>query len=226
MHLSSRLCAIARLISPGSRVADVGTDHGYLPVWLIAEGICPFVVATEVAFGPLEAAKRSAARAGIMSGLEFRLADGLDAVLPQEVDTVVIAGMGGETTLGIIRRTPWLKTGAHRMLLQPQSKVPELMDFLASAGYRIEDQHLTEEAGRIYTIFEVAAGAMAPPVGGLRYVSRSLLERGDSLLGPYLAEITDKLRRAICGLTQAEGEAEKRAEFARALADLEQWRGA
>ena len=225
MHLLPRLYAIARLIPLGSRVADVGTDHGYLPVWLIAEGICPFVVATDVASGPLETAKRSAARMGLVPGPDFRLADGLDAISPQEVDTVVMAGMGGETIQGMIGRAPWLRAGAHRMVLQPQSKIPELVDFLANAGYRIEDQHLVEEAGRIYTIFEVTPGVMEPPAGGLRYVTRSLLERGDPLLGPYLAGIADKLRRAIQGLEQAENGAEKRMEFARALAELEQWRG-
>ncbi|MCL2563507.1 MAG: class I SAM-dependent methyltransferase [Oscillospiraceae bacterium] len=223
MQLSPRLAAVARLILPGSRVADVGTDHGHLPVWLITEGGCPFVVATDVAPGPLDAARRSAARAGGLSGVEFRLADGLGAVSPDEVDTVVIAGMGGETTLGIIERAPWLKLGAHRMILQPQSKVPELLDGLAAAGYRVDDQHLAAETGRMYTMFEVTAGVVEPPVGGLRYVNRALLERGDPLLGAYLDMLTARLGRMLRGLEQAGTEPERRAELARAIADFERW---
>jgi len=159
--LSPRLHTIARLIPPESRVADVGTDHGHLPIWLLTKGICPFVVASDVAHGPLEAAKRNAAQAGITSGLEFRLADGLGAVSPEEVDTVVIAGMGGETMCGVIQRAPWLKSGTYRLLLQPQSKIPELIEFLSVEGYQIESRHLVEDAGRMYTIFEVTAWDIA-----------------------------------------------------------------
>ena len=223
MQLSPRLAAIARLIPRGSRVADVGTDHGYLPTWLILQGICPLVIATDVASAPLGVAKRTAARAGVSAGLDFRLADGLDAVSAGEVDTVVIVGMGGETIRGIIERAPWLKTGAVRMILQPQSKVPELLDFLAVSGYRVLDQHLVAEAGKVYTIFEVTVGDMDAPVGGLRYVCLALLEHGDPLLSEYLTEIAEKLRRAIQGLEQAADGEEKRAEFAPALADLERW---
>ena len=157
MHISPRLCAIGRLISPGSRVADVGTDHGYLPVWLTQQGRCPFVIATDVATGPLDAARRSADQAGITSGIDFRLADGLDAVRPDEVDTIIIAGMGGETMAGILYRAPWLKSEPYRILLQPQSKVPELIDFLSEEGYCLLDQHVAIEGRRHYIIFEVTA---------------------------------------------------------------------
>ncbi|MCL2827597.1 MAG: class I SAM-dependent methyltransferase [Oscillospiraceae bacterium] len=227
MTLSPRLAAMARLIPAGSRVADVGTDHGYLPVWLRQTGRCPFVIATDIRPGPLDAARQSAERHGIKSGIDFRLADGLGGVLPQEVDTVVIAGMGGETIGGILARTPWLKTGEYRIILQPQSKSPELMDALALGGYRVSDQHLAEDAGEIYTIYEAAAGDMAPPVGGARYIHPALLERGDALLELYLAGLCGKLRRAIEGLERSRRpeDQDKRSEFQLTLQELEQWRG-
>jgi len=183
------------------------------------------VIATDVAAQPLEAARRSAVRAGVTSGISFRLADGLDAVEPDEVDTVVIAGMGGETILGILLGAPWLTDGGHRLFLQPQSKMPELMDFLARNGYQVQDQHLTEDSGRLYTILEVTAGHMESPQGGKCYVSRKLVERGDPLLETYLAERITKLRRVTAGLKQA-GNEEKLAEAMAALHDLEKWRGA
>jgi len=157
MHLSARLAAVASLIPPGSRLVDVGTDHARLPVFLLAEGICPFVIATDISPGPLEAARRGARRAGITSGLDLRLGDGLEAVFSDEVDTVVIAGMGGETIAGILRRAPWLKSEPYRIILQPQSKIPELIDSLSEEGYCILGQHTVEDAGRTYTIFEVTA---------------------------------------------------------------------
>ena len=228
MTLSPRLAAIARLIPAGSRVADVGTDHGYLPVWLRQTGRSPFIIATDIRPGPLDAARQSAMRHGIESGIDFRLADGLAEVLPHEVDTVVIAGMGGETIAGILNRTPWLKAGEHRIILQPQSKIPELMDALALGGYRVSDQHLVEDTGEIYTVYEVTVGAMAPSIGGARYIHPVLLARGDDLLEPYLAGLCGKLRRAVEGLekSQRPEDQDKRSEFQLILQELEKWRGA
>jgi len=225
MTLSPRLAAIARLIPPGSRVCDVGTDHGRLPVWLAERQICPFIIATDLNPGPLESAKQTALQAGLHRGIAFRLANGLGAVAPQEVDTVVIAGMGGETILGILADAPWLRAPGYRLILQPQSKVPELIDALARRGYRVQNQHLVEDAGKLYTIFEAAAGETPPPTGGARYIHHSLLARRDPLLKVYLTQLCTKLSRAIHGLEQAENSAEKRAEFTAALADLAQWRG-
>ena len=111
------------------------------------------------------------------------------------------------------------------MFLQPQSKIPELLDGLANGGYRIIDQYLVAEAGKIYTIFEAAPGEMESPMGGHRYISRPLLERGDPLLGPYLAELCDRFNRVVQSLGQTEEAAEKRSDFAGILADFERWRG-
>ena len=224
MSVSARLEAIGRLIPANSRVADVGTDHAYLPVWLIERKISPFVIATDLHAGPLEAAKGSAKRAGIERGISFRLADGLEAVSPHEIDTVVIAGMGGETISGILRRTPWLTEGAYRLILQPQSKIPQLMDDLAEQGFRVLDQHLVKDGGRIYPIYEAEPGYMEAAAGGGRYIHPALLERGDPLLGAYLTTLCQKLNRALGGLERAgEDMAEKRVEFALALTDLEGW---
>jgi len=226
MTLSPRLGAIARLIPSGSRVADVGTDHGYLPIWLRTEGRSPFVIATDLRPGPLEAARKNAGRYGIETGIDFRLADGLDGILPQEVDTVVIAGMGGETIAGILERAPWLKAEGYRIILQPQSKVPELMDALAWVGYGVIDQHLVEDAGEIYTIYEVEVGGMERLSGGMRYIHPTLLARGDVPLEAYLSGLCEKLRWAINGLEQSQKaeDGAKRKAFAQTLSDLEQWK--
>jgi len=99
------------------------------------------------------------------------------------------------------------------------------MAVLARDGYCVENQHLIEDAGKLYTVLEVTVGQMVPPIGGAQYVHESLLTRGDPLLERYLAEICSKLSRALRGLEQADGNAEKRMDFARTLADLNRWRG-
>jgi len=224
MELSPRLALIASLIEPGSRVCDVGTDHGHLPVYLLEQGICPFAIATDLNSDPLESSRRTASVAGVV-GISFRLADGLGAVAPHEIDTVVMAGMGGETIMGILAGANWLNEGSYRLILQPQSKLPELMTALAQGGYCIQNQHLAEDAGKLYTVLEVTAGQMKVPAGGAQYVHESLRKRGDPLLEAYLDGICKKLSRALEGLKQAEGEAEKCAVYTQTLADLNHWRG-
>jgi len=223
MELSPRLALIAHLIPPGSRVCDVGTDHGRLPVYLLEQKICSFAIATDLNADPLACAHKTAEQAGVTE-IAFRLADGLDAVEPHEIDTVVIAGMGGETIAGILADAPWLRAPGYRLILQPQSKLPELMDALARGGYRVQNQHLVEDTGKLYTVFEVSAGQMTGPVGGAQYVHESLLGRRDSLLELYLRTLCDKFTRALAGLKQAQGEEEKRVLYTQTLVDLNRWR--
>ena len=230
MTLPPRLQAIANLIPPGSRVADVGTDHGLLPLYLLSEKRAAFVVATDIALGPLQAAKENTRRLGVTKGLDFRLADGLNAVSPDEVDVIVIAGMGGETMCNILSTAPWITDAPYRILLQPQSKLPELLDFLAHAGYEVWDQHLAAETGRIFTILEVytekmrPAGAQPPPKGGFRYVCPQILKRGDALLGAYLDGLIRKLSRTLEGMGNAVAPSSKQDALQQTLSDIEKWR--
>ena len=104
--LQPRLRLLAEMTPPGGRLADIGTDHGYLPVWLLQEGRIPSAIASDVGAEPLEHARRTAEEYETQ-GLDFRLCDGLSGIEPAETDTVVIAGMGGETIRDILRAAPW-----------------------------------------------------------------------------------------------------------------------
>lgn len=189
MKLSPRLQKIADLIETGARLADVGTDHAHLPIYLLEQGIASSVIATDLHAGPLMAAKKNAAG---MIGIDFRLADGLSAVCPHEVDTIVVAGMGGETIAHVLKEAPWTKEKGYRLILQVQSKVLELMTFLADNGYQIQAQHLVKDAGRIYPIYEVQGGQMPPMEAENTYIHASVLERKDPLLKEYLAKQIEK----------------------------------
>ena len=133
--LSERLLAIAQWIPPGSRVADIGTDHGYLPIWLLQHGCAAFIAACDVREGPLEHARRSAAQYGLQEKLSFRLGSGLSCVAPDEIDTIVIAGMGGETILSILEASPWTNDARYTLLLQPMTKAEVLRPWLSEQGY-------------------------------------------------------------------------------------------
>lgn len=161
MELTPRLQAIADQIPQGSRVADVGTDHGYLPVWLLLNGRINHAIAADLREGPLNRAKETAQRFGTAERMSFRLCDGLSAISPEEADTVVIAGMGGETIASILRAAPWTKEGVY-LLLQPMTGFAELRQWLQNNGYAIIHEHITREGRRLYSIWTVRGGEMCP----------------------------------------------------------------
>ncbi|MBR0353894.1 MAG: SAM-dependent methyltransferase [Oscillospiraceae bacterium] len=150
--MDARLEAIYRLIPPGKGVIDVGTDHAYLPVRLALDGYAGRILASDLREGPLATARRTAAQAGVSAGIGFVLADGLAGCDPDAVDTIVIAGMGGDTICGILDRAEWCMSPAYRLILQPMTKAEVLRYWLSNNGFAIEDEVLEEDAGTIYQI--------------------------------------------------------------------------
>ena len=197
MQLSKRLQHIADFVQPGERVIDVGTDHAYIPIWLLRNHIVECAIGTDIRSGPLERAKLDAERFGVSSQLRLLKCDGLSQCVPDEVDTVIIAGMGGETIIGILSDAPW--TVQKRLILQPQTKQSELRGFLSDHGYRIADAVLTDDTGRIYLIWLVTAGIMPP----FRGVDSALINRRDPLLRPYLDDQIKRLRKRLHGVEAA-----------------------
>lgn len=201
MTLSNRLQAIAAFIAPGSRVADVGTDHGYLPLWLAEHGMCTSIIASDVRPGPLKTAIRNAALAGLGEAIDFRLCAGLEAYAPDEADTVVIAGMGGETIMSILSAAPW--AGKKTLILQPQTKQPRLRIWLNENGYVVEDAALVYDTGRIYVIWKCTAGEKQELAAYERYVDAALVQKRDPLLPVYIDGIMKKLLHKRQGLSRA-----------------------
>jgi len=202
-HLSPRLQSIANEVLRGMVVADVGTDHAYLPVWLLCEGIIPSAIAADLREGPLERAKLTAVRYGASDRISLRLCDGLSAVSPEEVDCIAIAGMGGETIATILAEAPWTKEGSHLLLLQPMSSQEDLRKFLTEQGYIIEREILSREGDTIYLTLRVSAGEAASYSLAEQWVGRQ--ERGVSspLRLPYLDQTIHRLSRALTGLRAA-----------------------
>lgn len=164
-------------------MADIGTDHGLLPVWLLEHGVAAQVIAADLRAGPLEAARRTARRYGLSDRISFRLCDGLSGISPDETDTIVIAGMGGETIVGILSAAPWTKTQGVKLLLQPQSAFPELRSWLTAQGYQIQREQIVCEGNRLYVIMDVNAGADRELSTGELWVGR---QSDDPLRGAYL----------------------------------------
>jgi len=154
IKLPNRLKTIADQIKNGAAVADIGTDHGYLPVYLAQSGLASRIIASDMSAGSLKSAKRSAEKYDVTEMIEFINAPGLTGIDETTVDTIVIAGVGGETIIEILEETPWTKNGKS-LILQPQTKKEKLFAYLQENGYTVSEVTTTHDRGREYVVISV-----------------------------------------------------------------------
>lgn len=194
MELTPRLQAIADQVPPGARLADIGTDHAYLPVWLLLREKISNAIAADLRIGPLSRAQETAEQFGIKSGISFRLCDGLSDIRPDEADVIVIAGMGGETIVSILQAAPWSREKT--LLLQPMTGCPDLRLWLQQNGYCIEKERTVCEGKRLYTIWTVMGGAMPPYTPAELWAGR---DGSDPLRDRYLSMVAGKVEKMLRG---------------------------
>ena len=146
------------MVKPGASVIDVGTDHAMVPVWLIQTGVASRALATDIRSGPLQHAASLIEETGTAEHIRLLQTDGLAGVGRSDGDTVILAGMGGETMVSILSAAPWTKEGIS-LILEPQSKKADLRRFLIKNGYQITAERLVKDTGRIYPILCAQGGA-------------------------------------------------------------------
>ena len=158
MELSKRLQAVADLVGDGLTVADVGTDHGYIPIYLIESGKCEYAFAMDVNQGPLLRAKEHIAERGLEMQIETRLSDGVKHLNDGECDAVVIAGMGGALTIKIMEEGKQIFKNLTEFVLQPQSELHKVRAYLLEQGYSIVAEDMVQEDGKFYPMMKVING--------------------------------------------------------------------
>ena len=225
LPISKRLLCCASMVQPGSRVADIGTDHGYLGIYLLQSGAARHVIACDPRKDPLENARRNAKLFGVDGEMEFRLSDGLEKILPDEVDTVVMAGMGGDLIQKILSQCPWRKREGLQFILQPQSAGNVLRRWLCEDGFEIQREEPVQDGHFLYTVMDIRQGEPAPLTPGTEYASPALLASGSPLVGNYLARVENALQETVRGLTNAEKQRPERlAYFGQALLEIQEMR--
>ena len=152
--LSPRLQTCCSLVRNGDRVADIGCDHGYLGIYLLKNGIAQSVIASDINNGPLESARHNSEKFGVGDRISFYLSDGVRNI-PREFDTLVCAGMGGETMESILEAAPWLKSTQYRLILQCQSKIGSLRRYLTDNGWKILQEQIVKDGKFLYPVMEV-----------------------------------------------------------------------
>ena len=153
LDLSLRLKTIASLVPFGARVCDVGTDHGYLSIHLKQSGIAKKVIASDLRPAPLASAKKNMENLNV-TGIDLRLGSGLETVQKDEVDTVIIAGMGGEVISAILSECDWIKSEKYTLILQPTTSAEALRKFLYETGFETLEELPLAENGKLYTIMK------------------------------------------------------------------------
>ena len=153
IKLTPRLSAAASLVRGGGIIADIGTDHGYLPIYLLQSGKVTGAIAADIGKMPLKNAENSILNYGLQSEITLRLSDGLREFSENEVNEIVFAGMGGTLIAEKLSEAPWIKNEKYHFVFQPQSRAEELRQFLFENGFQIEKEIATHEGRRVYIAF-------------------------------------------------------------------------
>lgn len=220
--ISKRLLACAAFVHPDARVADIGTDHGYLGIYLLRQGTASYVAASDLREKPLQKAQENAVRFGTADQMAFYCSDGLQAIDPETVDTIVCAGMGGDCIRLILEAAPWLRDEAYRLILQPQSSGQDLRGWLAKTGFSILRETLVEDGGFLYTVLEAQySGERYELTPGQQYVTPQLQKSGSQLLAQYRERLISSMEKTITGLKKGGGNAEKLAYYCCAKDEIE-----
>ena len=156
ISLTQRLSAAASLVKGGGIVADIGTDHGYLPIYLIQSGKIDRAIAADIGKMPLENARKSVAQYELLDKIELRLSDGLNSFKENEVNEIVFAGMGGTLIAEKLMEIPWIKNESLHFVFQPQSRAEDLREFLFANGFEIGEEIATHEGNRFYIAFDAS----------------------------------------------------------------------
>ena len=203
--LSNRLLTCCGYINPGDRVADVGCDHGYLGIYLLKNGIAGSVIASDVREMPLQSAIRNAEKFGVTEQMSFFLSDGVRGI-PRDFDCLVCAGMGGDTMMSTLDAAPWLKDPRYRLILQCQSKRPELRRYLYRQGYAIRRETLAKDGKFLYPVTEAVYAPGETLTEAEYYITPALRSSGSPLLPAFRESILSGLEKTVAGLSRTVGE--------------------
>lgn len=210
MELSKRLQTVADAVVPGHRIADIGTDHGYVPIYLVKHGLCPKACAMDINEGPLERAREHIEKEGLSGKIETRRSDGLAKLRPEEVDTVIIAGMGGELICRILRQSPQFLEQGKEFILQPQSEWFKVRHYLHKQGYRITQEWFLKEEDKYYVIMKAVPTqdkrAEKYPSEFMYAYGKCLLDERNPVLAEYLKNELEKKQRIVCQMDIQEKE--------------------
>ncbi len=206
MKLDERLSLCAQMVRDGAAVADIGTDHAYLPVYLVECGKIHKAIAADVREGPLENAKGNISKNGFDQQIKTVLSDGLEKISPDEADDIVIAGMGGELIIRIISAAAWLKDSSRHLILQPMTRAEQLREYLCSEGFKIVKEKACISLKKTYSVMLCEYdGKKRSCDDRYRYIGM-LSEDNSPQAKRYIYVINEKLKKKLRGFSHGSDE--------------------
>lgn len=201
-NLSERLQAIADMVIVGEPVADIGSDHAYLPVFLVENGIVPWAIASELGDGPFERALQSVSRSAMQERIKLRQGDGLQVLARAEVSTVIAAGLGGDSIVAILDYD-WQKSNSFkRFILQPMSRAGVVRKKLAGKGWPIIEEKLVMENEQYFPIIISQPGFQPYPLDELEAeIGPQILQANDSIKRGFIANYVEKYEKLYSSLS-------------------------
>ncbi|WP_132251391.1 tRNA (adenine(22)-N(1))-methyltransferase [Natranaerovirga pectinivora] len=192
MNLSKRMTAVANSVIKGSSIADIGTDHGYIPIELAKNNMITKAIAMDINKGPLEKARKNIESNNLLGVIETRLSNGLEKLEENEVDIVIIAGMGGELINQILQEGEKKITHLKRLIVQPQTEIYKVRKRLHHIGYQIIDEIMVEEEGKYYFIILSEKGNEIYENPTYYYYGKHLIEKKDPIFKEYVEKGLEK----------------------------------
>ena len=207
--MTPRLLKVAEMIRNARCVADIGTDHAYVPVYLVLNNLAESAIAMDINKGPLMRAEENIKKFSLTDKIKTRLSDGLKNLEDNEIDTVIIAGRGGVLINSIIERDKDRLTSVKQYILQPMTAVEETRKFLIKNGFTITDERLAKEDEKIYTIILATRGEMKIEKEVNFYVGEHLIKNKDEVLPEFLDGKIYEYKKAINSMKNAKNEETK-----------------
>ena len=205
MQLSERLEKLIELAGSGTCAADIGTDHGMVPIELVRRGLFERAVASDLREGPLSAAAVHVRQAGLAEHISLRLGDGLGVLAPGEADVILISGMGGALMQRMLTEGEAAAKAAARLVLSPQSEIPAFRSFLQKNGFRIADEAIVFEDGKFYFLMTAEPGRQTPWRKAERLYGKLLLKAGGATMEAYLIRRIAVLEEILRNIADREG---------------------
>ncbi|MBR2219896.1 MAG: SAM-dependent methyltransferase [Phascolarctobacterium sp.] len=204
MNIGDRLEAIGKLVPQGCVLADIGTDHAYLPVWLLEQGKIASAIAGDIAEGPCLAAKNTVSMHGMKGKVEVRLGSGLKVLQTGEADCIAIAGMGASTMIEILEADMPLAVEAKHLVLQPMAGAASLRKWLIQNGWHIVAEDLVADGRHLYEIMAVERGESEAFSDAVLEIGPSLIEAKHPLLAQQFARQINNYKKLLANMGKSE----------------------
>ena len=193
--LSKRLNAVAGMVTKGNIVADIGTDHGYVPIYLIKNKISPLAYAMDINEGPIKIAKANIEREGFSDKIKVIQSDGMEKFTSGMAESVIIAGMGGELIVNILKKSAVNDT-VEEFILSPHKRLDLVRKFIIENGWRIIKEDMIVDSGKYYTVLKAVKGVEKIPYSEEEYMyGRCLLDEKNNILKEYLEKEYNKFKQ-------------------------------